>query len=187
MEAVMKTTGIGAALVAAMVMGSAGPARAQAEQALPVPGVAAARDVPGAHEMPDPDTEYKVLFDIVAAAPKISDVNPMLQAAARYINTLAKAGVPASKRKIAVVFHQGSTPAILKNEAFKARNDGQDNPNIAIIQALKKAGVDFRVCGQAVLGMKLDPTDIQPEIQLDLWALTTIVSLEQKGYVRIGG
>ena len=91
------------------------------------------------------------------------------------------------KRKIAVVFHQGSTPAILKNEAFKARNDGQDNPNIAIIQALKKAGVDFRVCGQAVLGMKLDPTDIQPEIQLDLWALTTIVSLEQKGYVRIGG
>ena len=86
-----------------------------------------------------------------------------------------------------MIFHQGGTPAILKNEEFKKRNNGQDNPNIAIIQALKKAGVEFHVCGQAVLGMKIDPKDIQPEIQLDLWALTTIVNMELRGYVRIGG
>lgn len=107
--------------------------------------------------------------------------------AARYLNTLAKTGVPAEHRKLAVIFHQGGTPAILENEEFKRRNNGQDNPNIAIIQALKKAGVEFHVCGQAVLGMKVDPKDIQPEIQLDLWALTTIVNMELRGYVRIGG
>lgn len=35
---------------------------------------------------------------------------------------------------------------------------------------MKKAGVDFRVCGQAVLGMKIDHKTILPEIQVDLWA-----------------
>jgi intracellular sulfur oxidation DsrE/DsrF family protein len=160
---------------------------AQAGQALPIPGVEPARDLPGAREIPDAKTEYKVLFDVVRAAPNAGEVNPMLQAAARYINTLAKVGVPAERRTIAVVFHQGGTPAILKNDAYRARNNGQDNPNIAIIQALKKAGVDFRVCGQAVLGMKIDQKDIQPEIQVDLWALTTIINMELRGYVRIGG
>jgi len=103
---------------------------------------------------------------------------------AEFINTLAKYNVPASHRIIAVVFHQKSTPAILINDEYRKRYN-TDNPNIALVQAMKKAGVDFRVCGQAVLGMKIDPKTIQPEIQLDLWALTTLVDLEQQGYVRI--
>ena len=171
----------------AVTTGMSGSVSAQTSRALPVPGVAPARDVPGAHEVPDATTEYKVLFDVVRGAATPTDVNPILQAAARYVNTLAKVGVPAEHRKIAVIFHQGGTPAILKDEAYKARNDGQSNPNIEIIRALANAGVEFHVCGQAVLGMKIDTNDIQPEIQLDLWALTTIVNMEQRGYVRIGG
>ncbi|MDH4066767.1 MAG: DsrE family protein, partial [Acidobacteriota bacterium] len=87
--------------------------------------------------------------------------------------------------KIAVVFHQGATDYIIKNDAYKARHDGEDNPNLPMIQALEKAGVDFRVCGQAALGRKIDPKDITPEVQLDLWALTTIIALQQQGYVLI--
>jgi intracellular sulfur oxidation DsrE/DsrF family protein len=75
----------------------------------------------------------------------------------------------------------------LKNAEYQARNRGQDNPNIPIMQALAKAGVELHVCGQGVLGAKIDPKDIQPEVQLDLWALTTIVDFVQRGYVRIGG
>jgi len=181
----MKHTLVAAAVLAlAAIVGLPSGLHAQA---LPIPGVEPARDVPGAKEIPDAKTDYKVLFDVGRAAPKPEDVNPILQAAARYINTLAKVGVPAERRKIAVVFHQGGTSAILKNEEYKARNNGQDNPNIAIIQALKKAGVDFRVCGQAVLAAKIDQEDIQPEIQVDLWALTTIINFELRGYVRIGG
>jgi hypothetical protein len=37
-----------------------------------------------------------------------------------------------------------------------------------------------------VLANKIDPKTIQPEIELDLWALTTIVNLEMRGYVRVG-
>jgi len=182
----MKRMFVGALTLIVLVVAS-DSAWAQAGQALPVPGVEPARDLPGAKEIPDATTEYKVLFDVVQAAAKPTDINPMLQATARYLNTLAKVGVPPAHRKIAVIFHQGGTSAILKNDAYKARNNGQDNPNIALIQALEKAGVEFHVCGQAVLAMKIDPKDIQPEIQVDLWALTTIINMELRGYVRIGG
>lgn len=164
---------------------TAGTVAAAGAQGLPVAGVDPARDVPGAHEMPNPKIEHKVVFDMATANPKDAKVHPMLMAVGRYVNTLAKTGVPAANRKIAVVFHQGSTDYIMTNEAYKARHEGQDNPNLPMIQALKKAGIDFRVCGQAALGRKIDPKDITPEVQLDLWALTTIIALQQQGYVLI--
>lgn len=171
--------------LAGLFVAAIGVARAQT--ALPVAGYDAARDVPGAHMLPNPSTEYKVVFDIAVGADNIDDVNPRLEGLAEYVNTLAKYGVPADKRKIAVVFHRGSTEIILNNDAFKARNDGHANPNVALIKSLAAAGVQFHVCGQAVLGRKIDQKDIMPEIQVDLWALTTLIDLGLQGYVRIGG
>jgi hypothetical protein len=162
-------------------------ALAQSEQGLPIPGGQVATDIPGAKELPDPNMTYKVVFDIATAAPKIDQVNPGLTGVVRYLNTLARNGVPADHRKIAVVLHQKATEIILSNEAFRARNDGHDNPNVALIQSMKKAGVDFRVCGQSVLANKIDPKTIMPEIELDLWALTTLVNLQLRGYVHVGG
>lgn len=75
-------------------------------QALPVPGVEAARDVPNAHEMPSKTTVHKVAFDMGTANPAGEKVHPMLQTVARYLNTLAKTGVPPENRKLAVVFHR---------------------------------------------------------------------------------
>jgi intracellular sulfur oxidation DsrE/DsrF family protein len=177
-KSIVTTVGVGVMLV--------GTASGLLAQQLPVPGVEPARDVPNAKEMPNPSIVHKVAFDVATANPKDAKVHPMLAATARYLNTLAKTGVPASNRKIAVVFHQGSTDYVMTNDAYKARHEGQDNPNLPMIRALKKAGVEFHVCGQAVLGRKIDPKDISPEIQLDLWALTTIISLEQQDYVFIG-
>jgi intracellular sulfur oxidation DsrE/DsrF family protein len=183
----MKRSFMRSAVVFAALIGLAGSTFAQSAQTLPVPEGQVAKDIPGAKELPDPSMMYKVVFDIGKAAPKIDDVNPMLTAIARFVNTLAKNGVPADHRQIAVVFHQQGTEIILNNETFKARNGGHGNPNVALIQSLKKAGVDFRVCGQAVLANKIDPKTIQPEIELDLWALTTLVNLELRGYVHVGG
>lgn len=180
----MKSTCIAAAACAAVVLGLSGSARAQT---LPVAGYEPARDVPGAHETPDPNTTYKLVFSAGTAPAKPGDINPTLQTVARLLNTLAKFGVNADHRKIAVVFHQGGTDAVMNSEAFKAKNNGQDNPNIALIQSLKKAGVDFRVCGQALLGRKIDPKQVLPEIQVDLWAMTTMINLQTRGYTRVGG
>ena len=179
----MRHTVLAGLAMTALLLGPAVPALAQAP--LPVPGVDPARDVPGAKEMPDTKIVHKVVFDMGTANPKPGEVHPMLQAMGRYVNTLAKVGVPASNRKVAVVFHQGATDYVLQNDIYKVRHEGQDNPNAAMIQALKQAGVDFRLCGQAALARKIERKDMMPEVQLDLWALTTIIALQQQGYVLV--
>lgn len=181
----MKRLWIGATAVVAILMAFPFLAHAQSAQALPIPGVDAAIDFPNEHEMPDPTLTYKIVFDIAKASSKIDEVNPGLIAVSRYYNTLAKGGVPADHRKFVVVFHQEGTDIALNNAAFKALKDGHDNPNIAMIHNMKQAGVDFRVCGQGVLSRKIDMATIQPEIQIDQWAMTTITTLQLRGYVRV--
>src|ERR1700694_3204070 len=187
MESVMKNVWIGAVAIFAILIALPGSAHAQSVQPLPIPSVDAPVHFPNAHEMPDPSLVYKIVFDIGKAAPKIDDVNPGLTFISRYFNTLASGGVPADHRKFVVVFHQEGTPIALNNAAFKALNDGHDNPNIPLIRSMKQAGVDFRVCGQGVLNRKIDMTSIQPEIQIDQWAMTTITNLQLRGYVRVAG
>jgi intracellular sulfur oxidation DsrE/DsrF family protein len=178
-------TWITPAAIFAVSIGLAGSAFAQSEKSLPVPGSGVAKEVPNAKELPDPNLTYKVLFDVSKAAPKPDQVNPVLDALARYLNTLDKWGVPAEHRKLAVIFHQGGGQVILKNEAYKERT-GHDNPNIALIQSLKRAGVEFHACGQGLLANKIEPNMILPGIEVDLWALVSIVNFEMRGYARIG-
>jgi len=86
-----------------------------------------------------------------------------------------------------IMFHQ-RTPDIdivMTNDAYKERYN-RDNPNIALIHALKQAGVDIRVCGQGLIGRKIDSAQVNPDVQIDLWAMTTLVNLQLKGYVRVG-
>ena len=152
----------------------------------PAPHIGIAVDVPGAKELPDPKLIYKVVFDLAPGPKSPDEINPGLLTVGRFVNTLAKYGVPQDHRKFIVVFHRGATPAILTNEEYKKRNNGVDNPNIKIMDQLHKAGVDFRVCGQAVLGMKIDHKTILPEVQVDLWAGMTIPNMMMRGYQRLG-
>lgn len=184
----MKRSGLAcvAAVAAALVMTT--PV-ARAADDLPVPGYPAARDVPGAHELPDPKMDYRVVFTIgQGAKDHTTEINPMLPTLARYVNTLAKYGVPREKRHLIVMFHQRSPDfdIVLSDAAFKARYEGKSNPNLAIIAALKKAGVEFHACGQALGGRKIDARDVNPNVQIDLWAMTSLMNLQMKGYVRTG-
>jgi len=90
-------------------------------------------------------------------------------------------------RKIAIVMHQGSGLIGLTNEEFKARHDGKDNPNIDLIKQLHAAGVTFHLSGQGVLSRNVKEEDLLDEIQVDYWALTTLIELGRQGYVKIGG
>lgn len=182
----MKSAAIGLTTLLVLASGSFGPARA-ASSALLVPGYEAAKDLPGARELPDPNTDYKVVFADGQDAKNAGDVNPMLPTIATYVNTLGTYGVPAKHRHIVIMFHQ-RTPDIdivMSNDAYKARYN-RDNPNIAIIHALKQAGVDIRVCGQGLIGRKIESSQVNPDVQIDLWAMTTLVNLQLKGFVRVG-
>jgi intracellular sulfur oxidation DsrE/DsrF family protein len=159
-----------------------------ASTALPVPGYEAAKDLAGAHELPDPSTDYKVVFSVGQDSKTAGEVHQMLPTIATYVNTLAKYGVPAPKRHLVVMFHQRSDDfdIVMSNDAYKARYNGKDNPNIALIHALKEAGVEFRACGQGLFGRKIDPKQVNPDIQIDLWAMTSMVNLAMKGFTRVG-
>jgi intracellular sulfur oxidation DsrE/DsrF family protein len=181
----MKKEWIGVVALSTILIAVPHLLRAQSAQTLPIPSVDAAIDFPNEHEMPDPNLTYKIVFDIAKGAAKIDDVNPGLTVISRYFNTLAKGGVPADHRKFVVVFHQEGTEIALTNAAYKALKDGHDNPNIALLHSMKQAGIDFRVCGQGVLGRKIDLATINPEIQIDQWAMTTITTLQLRGYIRV--
>jgi intracellular sulfur oxidation DsrE/DsrF family protein len=183
----MKTVALGMTTILVLASGSFGPARAAFAGPLLVPGYDAAKDLPGARELPDPKTDYKVVFADGQDAKNPGDVNPMLPTIARYLNTLGKYGVPAEHRHLVIMFHQRSPDIdiVMTNEAYRARYN-RDNPNIAIIHALRQAGVDIRVCGQGLLGRKIESAQVNPDVQIDLWAMTTLVNLQLKGYVRVG-
>lgn len=185
----MKTVAFALSTLAILALAGAAPRSAAAADALAVPGYAVAVDVPNAHELPDPSLDYKIAWSISQGAKDPTlEINPTLPVIARYVNTLAKWGVPESKRHIIVMFHQRNDDfdIVLGNEAFRAKY-GKDNPNVALIAALKKAGVEFRACGQAVVARKIDAKDVNPNIQIDLWAMTTFMNLQMKGYIRTGG
>jgi intracellular sulfur oxidation DsrE/DsrF family protein len=183
----MKSAALGLTMVLVLASGAFGPARADSGTPLLVPGYEAAKDIPGARELPDPKTDYKVVFADGQEAKNPGDINPMLPTIATYLNTLGKAGVPAEHRHIVIMFHQRNPDMdiVMSNEAYKERYH-RDNPNIAIIHALKQAGVDIRACGQGLIARKIDPKQVNPDVQIDLWAMTTLVNLQLKGFVRVG-
>lgn len=179
----MMTT-LAGGVVAAGYAGRAHAAPA-AEGKMPVASAQAAKDFAGAKERPDPNTDYKVVFS-VSAKVKDDEVHPTLNAIGRYLNTLANNGVPAKRRHIAAMFHQGGGDAVFSNELYKARHNGVDNPNVAALKELHEAGVELRVCGQGLIGKKVDPSQLLPGVQADLWAMVTMVNLQSRGYVRLG-
>jgi len=179
----MMTT-LAGSVVAAGYAGRAAAAP-MADGKLPVASAEAAKDFPGARELPDPNTNYKVVFS-VAAKVKDDEVHPTLKMIGLYLSTLAHNGVPAKNRHIAAMFHQGGGDAVFSNEVYKARHNGVDNPNIAVLKELHEAGVELRVCGQGLMGKKVDPSQLLPGVQADLWAMVTMVNLQSRGFVRVG-
>jgi intracellular sulfur oxidation DsrE/DsrF family protein len=169
-----------------VLLGYAGRGWTQTEPKPPVASASTAKDFSGAKELPDPKIDYKVVFSVAANA-KDNEVHPTLKTIGLYLNTLAHNGVPANHRHIVAVFHQGGGDAVLANDVYKSRHNGADNPNVVALAELKQAGVELRVCGQGLLGKKLDPSQLLPGVQADLWAMTTMVNLQMRGYARVGG
>jgi len=140
----MTTLAGGAAAVGYVGRAKAAPA---AKGNLPVASADAAKDFSGAKELPNPHTDYKVVFS-VAAKVKDDEVHPTLKMIGLYLNTLTHNGVPAKNRHIAAMFHQGGGDAVFSNEVYKARHSGV---------AMKLLAPDFQVF--AVAGRGFDERD----------------------------
>jgi intracellular sulfur oxidation DsrE/DsrF family protein len=157
----------------------AGPAMAGAPA---VPGFGTVAPVPGAHDVPDPKLDYKVVFDVSRGAAADGKPAAGLDRVARFVNMLAASGVAASHRHVVAVLSGAATEAVMTDASYAARHAGAKNPNTPLIAQLQAAGVSVHLCGQAAAGAKLSPADLLPGVELDLSALTTVVLMEMQGY-----
>ncbi len=165
--------GLGMALLLATSAGAA--------QVVEGYGHVTAVDQPGVP--PEPTLDYKVILSVTKAGP---DGAPAmgLDHAARLANILDQFHVPANHRNIVVILHGPATLAVLNSVGVKAHGKSA-NPDAELIARLIAAGVRVDVCAQAMAGMKITRDELLPGIQVDESALTTLATLELKGYVPI--
>lgn len=165
-----------------VVAASAAPAAAAVPTAAAVvPGYGKIIAVPHAANRPDPHLRYRVIFSVTKPAAAPAAVNPSLDKVARFLNLLGSEGIRPAKGDVVVIVHGGATPLVLSDQAYRART-GVANPNIALVRELASAGVAVHVCAQALHGQKISEADVAPNIVVDLSALTTIATLQLKGW-----
>jgi len=137
--------------------------------------------MPQAAYRPDPHATYKVVFSLSHFGAKPGEVSPSLDHVARAVNLYVNAGVPLSHLKFVAIAAGPATPIALNDAQYRAKY-GVANPNLAVIDQLRRAGVDIAVCAQAVAEHQFQYDWIDPRVTVALSGLTTVIDLQQQGY-----
>ena len=140
--------------------------------------------LPKAEVQPDNTLEYKIVFDITGWPKMEGNVVPGLAKVARLINVFAAGGMGPEKMKLVLVLHGPATESVLKPDMFKKKH-GFVNPNLELIDQLKKAGVKLFVCGQALAEHDIAHPSVSPQFEIALSALTVVPTYELRGYAFI--
>lgn len=127
------------------------------------------------------DQEYKLVFDIHNSPEDPSQVNPMIETLARFLNMHAKAGVPVEHLKVVGVIHNRASKDAMNN-AYYQETYGVDNPNIPLLEALEKAGAKIYMCGQSIHARQVNPERLASPVKTALSAMTVFVTLQGQGY-----
>ena len=135
-------------------------------------------------EIPDPNIDYKILFELTGNNPDstIKEINYGLDEIARVINLHIASGVPVKKIIPVIVVHAGALHVLKNNEAYQKKYK-VDNPSIKLIDDLKKIGAKFIVCGQAMAFLEVTKEELLPDIKISLTAQTVLTHYQLKGYV----
>ena len=130
------------------------------------------------------DKVYKVIFDVFTDGKKKNKKNSSVVTVARYINMHLQQGVPKENLKIALVLHGAATKNAF-NDATYLKKYGKENPNSALLHALKQANVDIFVCGQSLYARGYKKENTSTDVQVSLSALTALVHFQSEGYQQI--
>jgi intracellular sulfur oxidation DsrE/DsrF family protein len=173
-------------IVAAMVMMVSGSSAVAADPRHPVvQNFGAISPLPAAKERPDRTLRYRVLFSVSRAPASPDQVNPNLEKVARFLNLLGADGIRPLPGDVAVVIHGPATPLVMDDAAYAERLKTANNPNLPLVAALRSAGVSVRVCSQALAGNKIDPATVAKTVEIDVSALTTMATLQLRGWALI--
>jgi intracellular sulfur oxidation DsrE/DsrF family protein len=130
------------------------------------------------------DTRYKVSMDVSATEDFSGDLNRRLESAARFLNMHARNGIDPKNIEMAIVVHGSASKDLLKDSVYEARF-GEPNPNTAMLDALRGAGVKIYLCGQTAAHRGLAAGDLNPAVSLALSAMTAHVRLQSEGFTLI--
>ena len=143
------------------------------------------------YNVPNPDFKtninapFKVVFDVGRNIDNPSQINPLLETAARFINMHKKSGVPLSSIQVALVVHGSAANDLLNKDEYNKRyetNEIIDNPNTPLICALNDSGVQIILCGQTAAFRKITKKILHPDVKIALSAMTALVQLQNDGY-----
>jgi intracellular sulfur oxidation DsrE/DsrF family protein len=137
--------------------------------------------IPAAQHPPSKTRTYKAVWDATKFPNDSTLLLPALNNAGAELNALAVSKIPLSNAKFVIVFHGGALFGILDNEHYKAHY-GIDNPNLKVLEELKKAGVKLFVCGQNLLAEKIDPKIISKDVTVASDALIVLMDYQNAGY-----
>ena len=101
------------------------------------------------------------------------------------MNLLAADGVRPVSGDVVAVMHGKATPIVMDDAAYRTRHNGAANPNLELIDQLKKAGVSVRVCSQALAAASIAPEAVDKRVKIDVAALTTLANLQLRGHALI--
>lgn len=147
-----------------------------------VKGFGGIYEIPEATELPDPSSEIKIIIDLVSAAEDPTEINFMVNNIARMINLHGLGGIPHENIHVKVAVHGGAIFSLLEHESYKALY-GVDNPNLAVYDALKAAGVEIYVCGQSLIARNIEIQDIWDGSEIALSMFTTLTKYIPEGYI----
>ena len=137
--------------------------------------------IPGAAVTPSATVTYRAVLDATRNGKDRATLVPAVNAAGGILNDLAAAGVPTTNAKLAVVFHGAALDGILNDAAFRAKF-GTANPNLKVLSALKKQGVELFVCGQNLASDHIDPKTLSPDVTVASDAFLVLITYQNKGY-----
>jgi intracellular sulfur oxidation DsrE/DsrF family protein len=130
--------------------------------------------------VPDAKQKYDIVIDVFSGEDP-TQLNAALNNVARMINLHAIAGVHPDSIKVVLAIHGKATKTVLNDDGYESRYNIK-NPNHDLIKALKEAGVKLTVCGQSLIGRKIDPDEVNENVELATSMLTTVTTYQLKGY-----
>lgn len=164
---------LAAAALAASASAIAGPEAFETGPVIETHGPAAV--VEAATPVPN-KARFRIAFDVAESA-ETGGVNRRLETAARLLNMHAKAGLSASRTRVAIVVHGGAAMDLVNDEKY-----GGENANAALVAALLDAGVSIQLCGQTAAYRDIAAEDLLPGVTLSVSAITAHALLQQQGY-----
>ena len=137
--------------------------------------------IPNAAVPPDPAHAYRAVFDSTQAAAKPDQLLPALNMAGSELNAFAVSKIAPARIRFAVVFHGAALDGILDDAHYRAKF-GIGNPNLPVLEQMKKAGVELFVCGQNLAAEHIDPATLAPDVRIASDALIVLMTYQNHGY-----